>query len=765
MTITELIAKEKNSGYHDSTVFGGFALSIAKWAEENHLQQIALLAHQYTAAALAARPAILEELSAAIELLPPDLTARIHQEKPLQAQAPVPFINIPLTKLKNIGSKKAALFAKLGIESTRDLLEFYPREYRDRRLITPIQQVQIGSLVSIRGIILSTELQRTKSKMTILRCYLRDDSGILPVIWFNQPFLEKKLFAGTELIVYGKVQKSFRTIELSVQDYQILSHGEAAAIGIVPIYNATEGLGQKAIRSAISAAWDICHNNISDIIPEALRDKHHLEPRAKALYNMHFPEELEPIQPARRTLAYEELLTLQLVIMSNNYEEKTTISRPLPREEDSSILAEFTSILPYSLTNAQQRVIKEIYQDMSSAQAMSRLVQGDVGSGKTAVAAAACAKCCRNDGQAAMMAPTELLAAQHYRSLSPLLEKMAISSALLTASTPAGEKKTVLQGLADGSIDFVVGTHALIQDRVDFHNLGLAITDEQHRFGVAQRARLRGDHFTDTLIMTATPIPRTLAMTIYADMDLSVIDELPPGRKPVKTYAVDYSYEERIHNFIAKEIAKGHQAFIVCPLIEDSETLDLASATSYYQRLSEEVFPHLNIGLLHGKMSAAEKDRIMREFRAGDINILVATTVIEVGIDIPNASIMLIRDAERFGLAQLHQLRGRIGRGNEEGHCILIHTAVSDIAKERMAIISKTADGFALAEADLRLRGPGEFFGKRQHGLPALKIADIFADHDLLKAAHTDAEDIKSGKIAISAELIESVERHIALLT
>ena len=762
MSIDQLINKELLSGCLDSSVFGGFAEFIADWAEENKLTPMAEAAERYRIAPMERRPEILMEMQQILAGLSENSLSE--QQKKIITGEPVDdsrSLRIPLVQLKNIGAKRAELFRKLGVSTAGELLTMYPRDYQDRRTITPIGDLRIGETANIKGRIINTEVQNTSNrKITILRCYLKDDTGIIPAIWFNQPFLQKKFYEGRELIVYGTVDFRGRGMgpQIVVQDYLTADQTDGESMGILPVYSSCEGLSQKMIRNAMQTSWRLCGNDIKNIIPRVLLAKRDLIDRSAAIRQIHFPQTPEEIEQAHRTLAYEELLTIQLAIMSNRRNVQPMRKRQYT-VSDADILKQYLSVLPFSPTEAQKRVINEIFTDMNINMPMARLVQGDVGSGKTAVAAAAIAKCCLNGKQAAMMAPTELLANQHYATLSRQLDKLGISNALLTANTSKGEKKDIISRLAEGTLDFVVGTHALIQDGVSFANLGLAITDEQHRFGVAQRARLRGDNCVDTLVMTATPIPRTLAMTIYADMSLSVIDQLPPGRKPVLTYAVDYSYEQRIHAFIAKEVAKGRQVFIVCPLIEESEAIDLASATGYYEQLRKNVFPDLNIGLLHGKMKADEKSAIMQCFKNGDIDILVSTTVIEVGIDIPNASVMLIRDAERFGLAQLHQLRGRIGRGSEEGYCILIHNGLNKISKERLDIMCKCSDGFALAEADLKLRGPGELFGKKQHGIPALRIADVFRDHELLEQAHEDAVYLLTNKEEITDLLEEAINK------
>ncbi len=760
MDLFTIIKKERLAGYLDSVVFGGFGAYLSQWAEDNHLDKLAILGKEYSSAPKAYRPQLLDAIER--ELQNSKITPLVEIGNPISQTVPVSALSAPLVSLKGIGEKRAQLFAKLGVNRVSDLLELYPRDYRDRRKLTRICDAQLGETITIRGLIVSCDLVRARrSGMAILSCIVKDDSGSISAVWFNQPFLQKKLQAGRQIQIYGRVEQRYGQPDLIVMEYQMGEEMDAS-LGLIPVYPATEGLSQKAIRSAIELAWKKVHAQVQPVLPSVLLQKRSLMEHVQALEIVHFPQDLSQLEAARRSLVYEELIQVQLAILLNT-PGRNKVQRPPC--DDQQLLADFTAALSFPLTAAQQRVIHEIYADMSADSVMARLVQGDVGSGKTIVAAAAIVKCCRQGRQAALMAPTEILARQHAANLSPLLNQLGLRTALLTGRTTAAERNQIVQQLRSGDLDCLIGTHALIQQGVEFHNMGLAITDEQHRFGVAQRAKLRGAEQTDVLIMSATPIPRTLAMTLYADLHISVIDELPPGRRPVKTYAVGYSYEQRIYRFIDKEISQGRQAYVVCPLVEDSDIADLNSATRVYENLSRNVFPQRRVSLLHGRMKAAEKEQDMQDFRDGNCDILVATTVIEVGVDVPNATVMLICDAERFGLAQLHQLRGRIGRGAAQSYCILLHNARSQVAQSRMRIITSTTDGFRLAEADLEQRGAGEIFGQRQHGLPELRIANVFRDAALLEPARQDAIAITQGQMDMPPILQKRVDKLLSLMT
>lgn len=655
-------------------------------------------------------------------------------------------MSIPIQKLKNVGPQRAVLLQKMGLWTVEDLLSYYPKRYEDRRLMRKINQVRSGEALTLMGTITRIEELKTGKKILITKTWVEDDTGTIPAVWFNQPFLKRQLHPGQKIVLYGKIDDKYFRPQLMVEEYDIGEKDNLLPDGrIIPVYGTTEKLPQKILRKIINDAVAQYAPKAAEMLSEEMREKFHLMGKAAALAQIHFPVSFEEQRAARYRLAFEELYLLQRAILAKSHKEGKTGIR---HRHDDKILKNFTALLPFPLTGAQKKVIGEIYQDMESPQPMSRLVQGDVGSGKTLVAAAALYKAAISGFQGVMMVPTEILARQHYERLSPLLRKLDICVCCLTGSASAKERENIEEAIRQGEMDVVVGTHALIQERMVFRSLGLAVTDEQHRFGVLQRSELQAKgNDPDVLVMTATPIPRSLALTLYGDLDLSVIDEMPPGRKSIKTYAVGYEMEARIMAFIKKEIDQGRQVYIVCPLVEESETLDLQSAYRLAEHLAQDDFFGLNVALLHGKMRTEEKDKVMKSFRDGEIHVLVATTVIEVGIDVPNASVMLVRDAERFGLAQLHQLRGRVGRGDQQSYCILMHQAKSPDALKRMKIMETTDDGFKIAEADLDLRGPGDFCGTRQHGLPELKVADIVGDYEILELARQEAYNYLSSSL------------------
>ena len=649
-------------------------------------------------------------------------------------------LNTDVRYIKGIGEQRAKALGKLGIATLRDLISYFPRAYDDRSALRRIADLVPGETAGVAAMVASPPtISHIRKGLDLVKLRAVDDTGTLDVTFFNQAWLKNSLHQGETYIFYGRAEGSLLRHQMA--NPVVEPEGRREVTGrIVPIYPLTAGVSQLILSRSIRQGLDACADILPDVLPDRVRRHHQLCRIEYAYENIHFPESAEALDLARRRLAFEELF-LFTIGLERLRSRREVVHVPPCGGVDMEL---FYRALPFTLTDAQRRCVEEALADMRSGTPMNRLCQGDVGSGKTMVATACVYFMVKNGRQAALMAPTEILAQQHYQGLAPLLENLGIRCALLTGSTTAKTKRSITQQLESGEIDFAIGTHALITGSVAYRDLGLVVTDEQHRFGVAQRAELaaKGDH-PHILVMSATPIPRTLALILYGDLDVSIIDQLPPGRQPVQTFAVTGGYHQRVYRFIRKLVGEGRQAYIVCPMVEENDQLpdERKAVTEYAKKLQSEVFPDLKVAFVHGKMKPKEKDAVMAAFAAHETDILVSTTVIEVGVDVPNATLMVIEHAERFGLAQLHQLRGRVGRGATQSACILLFGEdISPAGWERLKAIRDTTDGFEIARRDLEMRGPGEFLGERQSGTPLLRFADLDRDEALLAAARRTAD-------------------------
>ncbi len=647
--------------------------------------------------------------------------------------------------LRGVGDKVAQVLAKLGIYTVGDLLFHLPRRYEDRTQFRKIAHARVGEPATFMGTVVMVDNLRPRPNITLTKAFLDDGSGMLELIWFNQPYMKDTLLKlrNKKIVVYGTVKEAGWGLQIETPEWEELGSEDDPndLLGmnrIVPIYPLTEGIRQKRMRQIVYNALQYL-NQMPDDLPPAIVQRVGLMSLPDALRQIHFPDSAEQIEPARRRLVFEEFFLMQVGVGLQR--QKTQQERGIAmRIDPDHLMEQIHRIVPFELTNAQRRVIREIWDDMMRPHPMNRLLQGDVGSGKTIVAASAILAAVDNHYQSEIMAPTEILAEQHYINLHRLFLPLGISVELLVGRLTQRQRNEARERVASGRAMVVVGTHALIQEGVEFARLGLAVIDEQHRFGVLQRASLRDKGISPhLLVMTATPIPRTLTLTLYGELDVSIIDELPPGRKPVKTHWK--TPEERIKTYegVRKLIEQGRQAYIICPLIEESDKMQVRAAEEMAEHLQKDVFPDLKVGLLHGRMKPAEKEAVMEAFRAGEMHILVSTTVIEVGVDVPNAAVIVIEDADRFGLAQLHQLRGRVGRNEHQSYCILVANPKSEEGQRRLEVMTQTSNGFLIAEEDLRIRGPGEIYGTRQSGMPSFRVADLVKDMRLLEVARQEA--------------------------
>ncbi len=652
-----------------------------------------------------------------------------------------PSSSSPLRYLKGVGPKRAQALERLGIQSLRDLLFFFPRRYEDRSHFCRITDMQPGIPVSIRGEILTVKLKRLRH-LQILEIVVGDDSGMIHAVWFNQVYLKKQFVEGSQLILFGKAEIYKGRLQLNAPEYEVIdAEEEAVHTGrITPIYPLTEGLFQRSMRMTMKEVVEnYLEKEVQDYLPSSFRQEKDIQELQSAIREMHFPETMEGLMTARRRIVYDEFLLFEMVLMRKMERLRTRYKAPV-LTDGKKWLERFQAALPFAMTEDQKKAAGEIADELGQTAPMNRLLQGDVGSGKTLVALFALLLAAGSGYQGALLVPTEILAEQHYRTLRQLLEAFQIRTALLTSSTLPPQRERMLAELRQGKIQIVVGTHAILQEDVSFKSLALVVIDEQHKFGVHQRAKLlQNEPRPHQLVMTATPIPRTLAFTSYGDLSISTIRQLPAGRQPIKTWWVPREKQTRVFEHMRAKIEKGEQAYFIFPLIEETEKSDLLAAEKEYKRLKASAFSGLRMGLVHGRMTKEERDAMMNAFRAGELNILVATSVIEVGVDHPNATMMVIENADRFGLAQLHQMRGRIGRGDKASECYVFGEPSTEEGKKRLQIFSRTQDGFAIAEEDMRLRGFGDFLGTRQSGVPGFNLADPVADEALLQDARDTA--------------------------
>ncbi len=772
--LNKILKLERKQGYCDRAVIGGLENFVRIWREEalaetqdaaqvHRIHEIAGRLAQYAEADPERRAEMVQDALAWLEqsaaapsvrqppVRKPGAPAAPEPPPPPPPERPATGLDAPVTTLPGVSTAYAARLQRLGIVRVGDLLYHFPHRYDDYATLKPINRLEYGEETTVIGTVWSTKTRQTRGGGVIISSIIADGSGTIEAVWFNQPYLARQLRAGRRISLSGKVDEYLGRLILRSPAWEPLEPELIHTARLVPVYPLTGGITARWLRRIIKRAVDYWAPRLQDPLPETVRSRAGLMDLPTAIRQIHFPDNWPLADEARRRLSFDEFFFIQLGMLHQRRTWQTQEAPPLPT--DRPLLDRFLQSLPFELTAAQRRSLDHILQDLAQPHPMSRLLQGDVGSGKTVVAAAAMLMAVAAGKQAALMAPTEILAEQHYRTLTTLLAGSGtwgparpVSIVLLTGSLGQAERRQAYSAIATGQADIVVGTHALIQRHLTFHDLALVIVDEQHRFGVVQRATLRGKGGAPhMLVMSATPIPRSLALTLYGDLDLSVIDELPPGRRPIETRWLLPRERERAYSFLRSQIARGRQAFILYPLIEESDKVEARAAVEEYERLQQTVFPDLRLGLLHGRMKAREKDEVMNRFRQGEIHILVSTSVIEVGIDVPNATVMLVEGADRFGLAQLHQFRGRVGRGEHQSYCLLLSDAASPdnpqtkATWERLKAIEETQDGFLLAEKDLELRGPGDFFGVRQSGLPQLRLATL-SNLRVLEQARAEAQ-------------------------